>query len=375
MTATREAHNRLAERYLTAWGRLENNLPGLHEAAERDLDGGYGLRHLAAHLEGAGRVEDVHRLLALETGEHRNTWCEAKEAVGDTNGFLADVTRAWRLAEKPGSEQNDRERNRAIGLQCRYALILASLNSLAQNIPPFLVNALIVKGIWKPAQGLAYACLVHDSKQRAETLNELAPYLSKLQLHEALVAAQMIKDAEHRAKSLTGVAPYLLEPLRTTTLHEALTATRTIEYKRPRAWALTGLAPHLPAGLRETVLHEALAAVRAITDKEKRAQVLTGLAPHLPEGLLPEALTAAWAIEDEWHRAEALTGLAPHLSELPVTTLIALWQELLGIWSHRSRQDLLSFLGALSPVIAKLGGKEAIADLFHAIQDMGRWWP
>jgi len=27
------------------------------------------------------------------------------------------------------------------------------------------------------------------------------------------------------------------------------------------------------------------------------------------------------------------------------------------------------------PVIAKLGGAEAVAETFRAIQDVGRWWP
>ena len=38
-------------------------------------------------------------------------------------------------------------------------------------------------------------------------------------------------------------------------------------------------------------------------------------------------------------------------------------------------EDLLADLRALEPVVARLGGEEAIAETFHAIQDVGRWWP
>jgi len=32
-------------------------------------------------------------------------------------------------------------------------------------------------------------------------------------------------------------------------------------------------------------------------------------------------------------------------------------------------------LPALAPVIAALGGVEAVVETFRAIQDVGRWWP
>ncbi len=103
--------------------------------------------------------------------------------------------------------------------------------------------------------------------------------------------------------------------------------------------------------------------------------MLAALAPHLPEALLLEALAAAQAIEDEGDRAKALEALAQRLVERPVEELRSLWPGLLAHLTQRSRKDLLSDLRALTPVITKLGGDEAIDELFHAIQDVGRWWP
>ena len=87
------------------------------------------------------------------------------------------------------------------------------------------------------------------------------------------------------------------------------------------------------------------------------------------------ALAAARAIGDADDRAKALVGLAPHLAQLPCQRLYPLWQETLPILAARTREDLLADLCALAPVIAALGGEEAVAETSRAIQDVGLWWP
>ncbi len=103
----------------------------------RSIDGSwYGLkndgyihRHLTWHLEMAGRCDEVHELMA--SGEDQNDWFEACDRIGQPGIFVEDVRRGWRLAE----ELYDRDRERAIVLQCRYALITGTLNSLVGNLP------------------------------------------------------------------------------------------------------------------------------------------------------------------------------------------------------------------------------------------------
>jgi hypothetical protein len=41
----------------------------------------YERRRLVAHLVDSGRMADLHRLRALETGQERNAWPEASEAI------------------------------------------------------------------------------------------------------------------------------------------------------------------------------------------------------------------------------------------------------------------------------------------------------
>ena len=78
---------------------------------------------------------------------------------------------------------------------------------------------------------------------------------------------------------------------------------------------------------------------------------------------------------DTWARSRVLRRLAPRLSALPVPTLDRLWRETLHVLASRTRPDLLADLRTLELVIAALGGSEAAAETFRAIQDVGRWWP
>ena len=127
------------------------------------------------------------------------------------------------------------------------------------------------------------------------------------------------------------------------------------------------------------MLREALEAARAIEDEWHRSPALAALAPHLGpterDRALGEALEAARAIGNEGSRSQALAALAPQLAELTPATLSPLWSRTLRLLATRTRRDLLRDLIALVPVLAALGGAEAAAETFRAIQDVGRWWP
>src|SRR2546423_1780660 len=122
----------------------------------------YELRHLVNHLEAAGRVADLHHLLALETDEKRNAWYDAKESCGDTESYITDVTRVWELADHAYSPA----KQALLDLQTRCALMLASLNMVAQNLPPDLVPLLVAKGVWTLQQAVVYARNTPDTYQR-----------------------------------------------------------------------------------------------------------------------------------------------------------------------------------------------------------------
>jgi truncated hemoglobin YjbI len=386
-------------------------LPGLRQRETRRTDEGYGLRHLGAHLLAGGETETLRRLLTLEH-EGRNLWFTVQEGERQSAVFLEDVRRLWawaRTEDARAAAQGNKAPH--LGTEIRCALIEASLHSLAGNIPPALLAALVEKGVWTPAQGLAYARQVPDPWQRAEALEKLAPHLPENLLAQALAAAREIRDVPVRAWALAALAPHLPPDLQPTVLAEALAAARGIRDERWRAQALAALAPHLPPDERPQVLAEALAAAREIGDADDRAEALAALAPHLPPNLLPQALAAARGIRDErWRaqalatlaphlppderpqvlaealaaareigdaddRAEALAALAPRLAELPRPALYPLWDKTLPVLARRTRPDLLADLQALVLVIHALGGEAAITETARAIRDVARWWP
>ncbi|WP_446382250.1 NB-ARC domain-containing protein [Coleofasciculus sp. E2-BRE-01] len=291
----KEAHAAFLERYRAKtengqWYTLSND--------------GYIHNYLTWHLEKAGQSQELHQLLQASTPQGRNAWYEACDRIGKLGNFVTDVARAWRLAEQMYEEKP----SESIGLQCRYALIFASLNSLADNIQPELMAALVEKQIWTPEQGLAYAQQKQNPGRRAEALGEIAPHLPETLLPEALEAAQAIQDERYLAQVLGDIAPHLPETL----LPEALEAARAIQEEHYRAQVLGNIAPHLP----ETLLSQALEAARAIHSEGDRAIALGNIAPHLPETLLSQSLEAARAIHSEGDRAIALGKIALHLPDI-----------------------------------------------------------
>lgn len=360
--ATHAAHSCLVYRYLVSWGGLEDGLPGLRDPARRDLDERYGLRHLAAHLDAAGRIGELHHLLRTEWVRfedvpyrrqgwrnwldkllakqptqqrvcYQNIWYTVREAVGQTDGYLADVRRAWNLVGKihiAATHQDGLKREREqggdwnskpISLQYRYALIISSVNSLAANIMPGFLAELLKKGIWLPEQGLAYARQIPDAKERTKALTKLIPYLSTGEqekvLEEALDIAKSIEDSVSKVEALVAVVPYCSLVKQEKVLQEVLAFAKHIEDNISKIETLVKLIPHLPTGEQTGVWQEALAIVDSIEYGFPRAKVLFWLVPHLSNieqaKILQEILFIASNIGSDYPRIEIMVNLIPYL--------------------------------------------------------------
>jgi len=318
--ASRQAEARIADRYLASWGGLANGLPGLRDAHIRDLDGGYGLRHLPQHLFGAARHDNLHKLLSLEGSDNAETrtasvWFEVKDQVGDISGYLADVTLAWQAAALASQAEAATGPASSVGLEARYCLLTASVGSMVRNVGPRLLGRLVDTGFWNAKRALAYGLEQPDGPQRAFALARLAPRLPDPEresaLRSALAATRAIENEAQRRLALGELAPHLPEPL----LIEALDIVETITSREQRETALDDVAPYLTQVLARQLLAEAT----AIESAGMRAALLTKLAPRLPadEGSPAslQALTAARAISDTCLRATSLAELAPHLPQ------------------------------------------------------------
>ncbi|MBW4500622.1 MAG: hypothetical protein KME57_13945 [Scytonema hyalinum WJT4-NPBG1] len=303
-----DAHSQFLEKYCK---KTENGL--WHTLP----DDGYIHQRLSWHLEKALKTEEIHSLLQEETETGGNGWYEACDCPRGTGGanrlgqnaiFVTDVARAWVLAEEMFQEKP----SQSIGLQCRYALMTASLNSLTANVPVELLQALVKKNVWTPEQALAYTLQGSNPEQKARSLTQLVnclpPNLKELALSKALAAAKLIQSEESRATALAALADKLPE-----VLPEALAAAKLIQHEYFRATALAALADKLPIDL----LPEALAAAKLIQFEQSRATALAALADKLPQ-VLPEALAAAKLIQSETSRVWALAALA---DKLPIDLL------------------------------------------------------
>ncbi len=347
------AHRQFLERYRECatdhrWDRLPND--------------SYIHRHLSWHLEQANWADELHGLLAISDEQGHNAWFEACNRIGQPAIFVEDVVRAWRLAEQT-YEQAPTE---SIVLQCRYALVTATLNSLISNLPIDLMIEFIEHQFWTVEQVWAYVEQMQEEGNVAKAIYALAPYLSKSLFQVAvdkarkiqdekiedwcnrdrvlkklaqtdgadfemrLKAARSIRYASSRAESLRSLVqidrtyfPEALEAARliqnersrAESLHslaqidrtywpEALKAAQAIRNKFDRAWALSNLAL-----IDQTYFSEALKAAQAIRDKFDRAWVLSNLA-QVNRTYFPEALKVAQAIRSEYIRAKILYKLA-----------------------------------------------------------------
>ena len=330
-----EAHSELLNRYRAKtkngqWYTLE--------------DDGYIYAHLTWHMEQAKQPQAIHQLLKESNEQGRNGWYEACDAIGKPAGFVNDLGRAWQLA----IDTYNQEPSQSVALVFRYALIRTSLNSLASNVPAELVGALVEKGVWQAAQGLAYAKQAQNPWHRAACISAIVPHMPKALLPEVLNTIGQINDAVYRsyvlsklAESFPEVWPTVLKTIQqiqdrygdhrkqtqgfsyqafaleqivnslpSQYLSEAIAITRQIQDAADRVMALTALAK------RDIKLWpEALEVTRQIQDEYYRAMALSALAEHLPESLLPEALEVTRQIQDEDSRSRALSALAEHLPE------------------------------------------------------------
>jgi hypothetical protein len=237
----------------------------LQKIAEDD----YGRKHLAQHLVKADRAEELHTLLSLER-DGKPAWFKMKDDEGGIADFLTDLELAW--------SQADASEN--IGLQCRYALIKSSINSLtaiSQELLIALVNS--SDPHWKPSKVLAYARQVLDPNEKVERLAALANALPET------------------------------EPLQTTIVKLAFDTTFEICDVYNFEKALKILVDHFP-----NILTEVLDDVLKLKNEELRLLGLSILSDKLTPETLPKALNATVEFADESAYAHALVLFANKLT-------------------------------------------------------------
>lgn len=337
------------DRRFLAWG--EETLTRLNQGdLPPDEVSPYLVQYLGAHLERAGAAPG--KLLSLVSDGWRQSWDRLE---GTYSGFLNDVARARRSAAR-ANENALAQGGPApfLGGEVLAALVNASVNSLAGNFGPSLLESLVRGGVWTPLQALIYARQITDPAQRAEALAELAPHLpageSTAVLAEALKAARAGGNWD-KVRVLGRAAPHLGG---TALIAEALSLAGTIDHYYPYVEGFSTILSCLPPEpLREIVaaneqssivialaqarldlveaagrpeperlsgLQDTLSIVRRLLPKHPAgssllADIIALLPQQNPLPLLREALDILRGDEAEFIRFESLLVLAPVFPE------------------------------------------------------------
>jgi tetratricopeptide (TPR) repeat protein len=287
----------------------------------------------------------------------------AAEAVTDDFSLAEGMAEA--VAWMPGAEQRVLAQFLAdSNVAVNYYSRADTLAVLAPYLPPGLFG-----------QALAAATAIANDDSRGRALAALAPYLPPGLLGQALAAATAIHSDDTRGRALAALAPRLPPDL----LAQAMTVAAAITDDYPRALALAALSPRVPPAEQHDVLDQALAAATAITDDvyvvftddSSRPRALTALAPDLPPDLLAPALAATPRTS-----LRALTAILdqgrsvfPRGQDAPYVALLR--DSLTGT----GRETCLNVTTEVAPVIAEIGGPDAIEECVKAVVDTQRWWP
>ncbi|MDC8449831.1 MAG: DUF4062 domain-containing protein [Nitrospira sp.] len=343
------------EKEFLTWGR--DTVQALEQGTLAPVKApAYIVQYYGAHLEQVHAPAET--LLTLVC----HGWSRAWEVLeGSYAGFLNDVERAWKAAERE-NEQAIAKGNLAprIGDEIRCALVRASINSLANNLAVELIAQLIKYKKWTFQQGLVHARQNPNVVIRANILVRLATEtdiptdLLHQAVAEALAAARALDDSGTgtRAQLLADLAPHMPQQARALALDQALAAAQALDWPWESMGPLVALAPHRPEAV--------LGATQEFDDSRPRAGVLAALAPYLPEAVL----AAAQEIHDHYSLATVLTALAPHVSEQERELMLdQAWSAAKALDHSGTRAEALAALAPYRPEV-----------VFTATQELDHNW-
>ena len=354
----------------------------------------------------------------------QNIWFLAKEKHGEIGSYIKDVRLAWHQA----CQAFEKNPSQAIGLLCRYALINASISSIA-NVPSDLIVALVEYSEWTPEQGFAYARQMPSLSKRIialeglldlpdlnqnfpDTFAEIQDELRRLRLlakdslddkvdqissdsshpltstlwQQAMQEILEVSEQKQQIQRLNeliqrGLNSQSLQEIPNNILDAILDIVLNSKFERYQAQILTKVAPYLKDDLiQEKILRTA----RSISDKDRKVRLFAALIKKLPNSsqalkslkreMLREARDIASFIrKDEWDLIEVRIKLVSQLCSTQETKLQEIaYSEIRTIlsakWSFQENQ--VSALIELAPyILDSLQLQQEAYNISLAIQD------
>jgi hypothetical protein len=269
-----------------------------NKATERRWDklpkDNYIHRHLTWHMMRANWNDEIHGLIAMSDEHGKNAWFEACSRLGQPAIFTEDVGLAWKLAE----QSYEQKPTKSIILQCRYALISATLMSITMNLSAETIAAFVKGDFWTIEQAWSFVEQMNDMRKVAEVISLLSPYLSKSTFSSVLRKTQLIEDKTSRARVLSDLARFKKDYFPV-----ALIAARSIPDEVFRVNALIKLTD-----IDWSCFHEALSVAQSIRRNEDAAKALINLT-KLDKSLFSLSLNAVRGIHQDKTRSICLLDL------------------------------------------------------------------
>lgn len=271
------------------------------------------------------------QLIELTLDEDVTLPVEMHLGEGDLDRLPLDLTSAWQQADQAGAAAATKEAHgQAIGLQCRCALLRASLTSQAEIYPPSLIATLVQRGDWTTERAVTWLFQMSTQHRQAETIVELAPFL--METDWARIAPLMRVYIDHHQRSwlffqqqILDLIPHLPQLEQNKVIRQVVAdALQPVELHDPDKHTLRreNLARVCPL-LNDTELDDAIRTARNLPPElEKvnsvRSEALSGLLPELARrGSTDKALELMSAIPPHLQgRAVSLLGIARHQSDV-----------------------------------------------------------
>lgn len=159
-----------------------------------------------------------------------------------------------------------------------------------------------------------------------------------------------------------------------TALEQILAMADATDKPESRAWVFAGACPRVRPEQRTARARSALESARLGGDT-CRAGVLELVCPHMPPELTPAASDLALLIQDGDQLQRAMAALVPRIPNADLAVLYCFWDRFVPERVTIPRFTLLARLRALLPVLSRLGGANAVIELFSAVRDAGHLWP
>lgn len=279
-------HKELAHSYLDHWGGLQGALKELRTDNELDEGQRYGISRVVFHLAEGGCTQEMHGLLALSVTrasgkDSTNLWYSVRNALHQGQGYLEDIRIAWdsvtSRSTEPSTHAGSAGREASVTLQLRYALVTASIGSIAAQLSARLLSRMADTGAWPGDRCLHHALRIPQAEARTEALTKILPHLAASDA--AGVVTEVVAGLPHVKKNhLADVLAEVADRLSPRQATDVLDMVAGMASSMQFANAVEALLP----ALTETLARRALELTAGFKNNPHRARARALLATALP---------------------------------------------------------------------------------------------